>query len=463
MRKIMGTKQKNRREERRSRLTVENLEDRMVPSTYYTWDGATSDWNTGTNWTPNGLPGTGDTAYITSSLTSTIQLSADVTVDTLDIEAGFNSNLLDLNGHTLTVTGTGTLTGGTILVANNTGGHHDGTITFGSASTVTWGATWGTTDFDDTDGGAGTVNFNGTTTVSSGASSGLDMQSNLTVNGTLNWNTPLSLTGFTATSTIDGNNTGLVTVSGTGTMTVIGNGGTPIAILSGMTGNKANGVNDVTIAAGGNLNLTDAVTLKVSQPLMINGNVTVNNATTLGDVFGNVIVDGSCAILTADAGSTINSSVTMWSYGTMNCEDYASTLTAVTVNGNVNMVNNNDTVNIGANSDNSGDVSYVAGLVVNGNFDSGFTFGTMNLYMVKWSDLGTDYYQTAEIIVNGNQDTSGAGATLNQYWTGGLPSVYQSFDADFVSGTLAAGSWPVVNPATGFTGAWAGKTFQFSG
>lgn len=69
----------------------------------YTWNGSAGDglWNTAANWTPNGIPATGD--QVTLNGNESITFSGDVTVRYLYIFSGTNTSSLDLGGHTLTV------------------------------------------------------------------------------------------------------------------------------------------------------------------------------------------------------------------------------------------------------------------------------------------------------------------------------------------------------------------------
>lgn len=69
----------------------------------YTWNGSAGDnlWDTAENWTPNGIPATGD--QVTLNGNESITFSGDVTVRYLYIFSGTNTSSLDLGGHTLTV------------------------------------------------------------------------------------------------------------------------------------------------------------------------------------------------------------------------------------------------------------------------------------------------------------------------------------------------------------------------
>lgn len=79
--------------------------------TTYTWDGSSStDWNTAANWTPAAVPTSSDHVTL-ANVTNDPVLDADRTVNNLTLSAG---TLLDLGGHTLTVSGTATLNAGTV-------------------------------------------------------------------------------------------------------------------------------------------------------------------------------------------------------------------------------------------------------------------------------------------------------------------------------------------------------------
>ncbi len=87
--------------------------------TTYTWNGITStDWNTSTNWTPNGTPSPTDhVVIVTGSNQCTLPGNVDVT------NFSMTSGTLNVGANTLTVTGTfsalnGTITGTGNLFAN---------------------------------------------------------------------------------------------------------------------------------------------------------------------------------------------------------------------------------------------------------------------------------------------------------------------------------------------------------
>lgn len=100
-------------------------------ATSYTWVGTTStDWGTSTNWSPAGVPTTGDNITLGSGSGNQPVLDANRSIANITITA----RTLDLNGYTLTVTGTTTLTGGTI---------NNGLISFSNTTTTFGGTTFG--------------------------------------------------------------------------------------------------------------------------------------------------------------------------------------------------------------------------------------------------------------------------------------------------------------------------------
>lgn len=103
----------------------------LQAQTSYTWRGITStDWNTASNWNPAGVPTAIDNATIVTGSNNCV-LANDVAVTNLTITSG----TLNLNGHTLTTTGTVVANGG---VCNN--GTFNSTATFLTFGGTTFGA-----------------------------------------------------------------------------------------------------------------------------------------------------------------------------------------------------------------------------------------------------------------------------------------------------------------------------------
>lgn len=78
--------------------------------TNYTWNGGTdTDFATSTNWTPNGVPGSGDNITIVSTSNAPV-LDGNRTVNNLTMTSG----ILKLGGYDLTVDGTADMNGGEV-------------------------------------------------------------------------------------------------------------------------------------------------------------------------------------------------------------------------------------------------------------------------------------------------------------------------------------------------------------
>jgi hypothetical protein len=78
-------------------------------ATSYTWVGTTSSWNLSSNWSPSGIPDSADNVTISSGTNGPLLDQArKITNLTL------SSKTIDLNGYSLTVYGTATMTSGTV-------------------------------------------------------------------------------------------------------------------------------------------------------------------------------------------------------------------------------------------------------------------------------------------------------------------------------------------------------------
>lgn len=100
----------------------------LAGPSYFKWIGNESkDWQESKNWEPEGIPGTDDTVQIISG-SNTIELSSDVTVMMFTIE----SERVDLNGFTLTITGPAEFKGGEI---------NNGHLTDSGSSTIKFSGT----------------------------------------------------------------------------------------------------------------------------------------------------------------------------------------------------------------------------------------------------------------------------------------------------------------------------------
>lgn len=86
------------------------LVTQTMAQTSYTWNGSSStDFATAANWTPSGVPGSGDNITIVTTSNDPV-LDGNRTVNNLTLTNG----VFDLGGHTLTTDGTVALNGGTM-------------------------------------------------------------------------------------------------------------------------------------------------------------------------------------------------------------------------------------------------------------------------------------------------------------------------------------------------------------
>lgn len=99
--------------------------------TSYTWVGSTStDWGTASNWSPSGVPSSSDHIVLNTSSGNQPVLDASHNITNITVSAG----TLNLNGYNLTITGSTTLTGGTI---------NNGKAIFSNTTTAFGGTTFG--------------------------------------------------------------------------------------------------------------------------------------------------------------------------------------------------------------------------------------------------------------------------------------------------------------------------------
>lgn len=97
----MRTRAKNRYRVAVIAAAVAGVSATALAQTTYTWNGGSSDWNTATNWTPNGIPGApGDIVDITGSDGNPFA----VTYDYNGTASALNSLTVDLTGGTAAAT-----------------------------------------------------------------------------------------------------------------------------------------------------------------------------------------------------------------------------------------------------------------------------------------------------------------------------------------------------------------------
>lgn len=276
------------------------LTSNMASAADATWNGTSSDYNTGTNWNTSAVPGTGDTATFDNTATN-----QSVTFSSSPITVGgwtFNSGIYDFtigSGQHLTFDNAGIANNGANNV-DSTAITNNGRLDFygsssagsGNIDTVITTNSGGTTYIGDTASG-GNARFymygtgaldisgltnSGTTVGLFGGSGDIFLGSkNLTFGGT-------SVTGSfsgviqdggigggTGGSLTKGGSAGILTLSGANTYT----GGTTINGGTVVVGNNsAFGTGDVTMASGANIYIAGDYT--VANNFGLTGNTTFN-------------------------------------------------------------------------------------------------------------------------------------------------------------------------------------------
>jgi hypothetical protein len=334
--------------------------------------GAGTDFNTATNWNPNGVPQPCDNLTMTLTSGATITLSADATINNLTTSVSGNGNVfrLDVGTRSLTINGTASanVTSGNtntqmqINVGNSPGQIiYNGDATFAAAVSTTFPILGvGNT--------TGQVIFRGNVTFNAGA-------------GTSSGNTPAK-----------------IIFDAPGTQTITDNAGTAI-ILLGNTSTEIGSTNSPTVVVAGsasnfqpqgNLNVNGSSTLDLTTKTFnrsaSGGTFTLNSGTTLKLAAGTGGQTGSNFPLNYTT-STLNATSTVEYNGTV-----AQTIFATPSYGNL-IISNASTKTAGAA------VTVVNDLTIN----SGATFAastfTHNIGG-NWANNGTFTASTSTINFN---------------------------------------------------------------
>jgi len=455
------------------------------------WTGFTdTTWTNGGNWT-NSTPGTADIpGFDVAGATNQPTLDTDPTVAGLLMNATGN-NTLTLNGHTLTLTGIGTQSGGTISGTGTlslTGAAAftaSGSAVLGNGVTISTGGSGNTVtlsgvNFGGTITGAGGLITNGSVIVGGGASdytggttinagssvtlaanNALSSASALTVNGSLGLNgfsqtvTALSGSGsidlggfgltvgdatsttFSGTITSSG---GDLTKQGSGTLTLTGNnsysGGTDLTAGTIAVGhNNALGSGTLTMAGGTTLQAASSVSL--GNLIALSGNATVDtngNSLTLS----NVISGGANGLTKVGSGTLTLSGANTYTGAT------AVDAGTLVLNGSIA---GNATVASGATIMGTGTVG--GNLTVSGIIAPGNSIGTLNVTGNYTQNAGSTY--NVEVNAAGQSDKIAVtgSATLN----GGTVAV-QAANGSYQRNT----SYTIVTASGGVNGTYSSVT-----
>jgi hypothetical protein len=363
-----------------------------------TWDrgAGNNNWNSGNNWSPNGVPTADDDVTIPNDFDITVNTAA--VCASFTIAGGNRSNTITIsNTNSLTVTGA-------ITINNGTGSGDNKIINVGAGTLTAGSVTMNDTGADNIDSyisvSTGTINVSGNITMNGAVARN---QIVFTGAGTLNISATGTITGGTI-SKATGGYTALTsgTVNYNGSAQTIGAYNYYNLTLSG---NGAKTLQTATTSIGGNLTLSGATTTTTVGGLTIGGNLSIGNESAF-----NTAADYSLSVV----GTTTIGNGTS---GILNLGGWGGTKTFTGL----------VTVNSGGTWNNSGNlaVTFKGGITNNGTFNSG---------------SGTQTFDTNPQNLNGNINLSGAQTNFNANVTN--------------QGTLTltanvSGSGSIINASTG--------------
>ena len=293
-----------------------------VSAISYTWNGGSSTWNTPTNWTPNGTPGTGDDVTINSATPITITLGNATLVNTLSVSGG---STISFAGGTFAFTANSGLTfsGGTKISLTTTGAFTlgNGTATFnlsGNDASNYFTGTTGNGYLAVNNNSLGSINLyvdpvftwynfviqKGTTVLKSNCLTNRLGLSSLNSQKLVLFDNVVFTLNATGTSSLGLNSAGTagyVDASASGSkFTFNGNSGGGSSVFAGTNRIFANGaiVNNLEMATS-SVVLTPNTALKVNTLTLTNGNINnaTNNITVLNG--GTIIRSNQAALLGA--------------------------------------------------------------------------------------------------------------------------------------------------------------------
>ncbi len=226
----------------------------------YTWNGSvSSNWGNGSNWTPNGVPGSDDVVVLSN-------VGYNPIFDGTDAPSTFtiNSGTFDINGYNFAINGSATLNGGVLTNGTFTvNGSESQTCTIGSITTNSSCNLKITSESIIINGGTfnGSVNMTKTGTGTSSGSGGavFNYTTNISVNGggTLRINGGNTYNGIT-TFTVNGSSTLIpeYTSSSTynGVLNINNTGTGKISMAYSGNSNAFNKNINIRISAGGTVN-----------------------------------------------------------------------------------------------------------------------------------------------------------------------------------------------------------------
>ncbi|MFA6469683.1 MAG: hypothetical protein WCW35_12350 [Bacteroidota bacterium] len=428
-----------------------------------TWDGGGGDnnWNTGTNWSPDGVPTTSHDVTLNSANTINIDVDANtknLTISNagvvLTIQSGFslsvNGNFTLSNGTVNTVT-TFPSVSGTVSMSGGTIGYTAGGVQNISAQTY----------FNLTIGGSGTktalgiITINGDLSIGSGTTlndAGFQIVGNAGGTVTMAGSSALIL-GSAATATafpsdfiignvslnsasivtyasdqpqnIDVLNFGNLSSSGAGNRTL------PVAQTIGISGTFTPGTNSYTITSStidynstgsqtvanftyNNLTISGGGTTTLSANTSVEGNLSISGGTLDIETYtadrstsgGTLTIAAACTLRIGGSG-TIPANYTTHTFSSTSIIDFYGTSPTIPAGTyeNVNVSDSGTTLTLGGN------------VIIN------------NTIIVSSGTLDLSTY-TANRATSGGSLTLGSGATLRVGGTNSMPTNYSSYSLD---------------------------------
>jgi len=438
--------------------------------TSYTWNGSTnSDWNTASNWTPNGVPGNADQVTIGSTANDPV-LSANSAVADFSI----TSATLTLNGNTLTTSNSASFSGSTITsgTINASGASIDfGTSTFNATisaacedlffhgsvfnQSIDISKTGGSADFSS---GGNTFNAsaaftnNGSGVLVLGTSSGDVFNSAATfINNSGGFNPAYNSTGnqfnglltITNTASVDINFAlGSSAISQFNENIVVNNTGSGYILigangLSSLASGKAISIGSSGFNSGGLelLNLTQQGTAPIALTLGTAANLYIANSSVIN---GNLTIGGAQLLYLQN--STFNGTVTASAGSVRATSNVFNGITTLSMNGTDLGNNGGNTFNARVILNNNGPGPYWFGVANPDVFNSDLTLnatGSGSLLVGK-SSAGNLY--NGNVMVN---MSSSGGIWLNYETTGTGQGTNGTFNGNITVTSTSTGEFSI--------------------
>lgn len=431
------------------------------------WTGATSDYNTNTNWANNTVPASsGQSAIFAGTGSATVNVSSAMSPDSWTFNS--SSQSYSFTGSAVTFSAaTGIVdsaSGRTISIANAIGGVGGVTVNDATGTLLLTGA--------NTYSGATTISTGAT--LKAGSTTAFSSSSAFTVNGTLDLNGNNNSIGSLAGSGIVTNNSG----AGTATLTTNGNNQTTT-----FSGTLLDGTSPLALTVTGNGTLIlSGVNTYSGGTTIASGNIQVNDGGSIGT--GNVTNNGNLIFNHSDSitfGGNISGTGTVYQSGsgtlTLTGTNSYNGITSIGIG--TLAISSDSNVGAGAINLSNGTIAFTASSTITHNFDivSSGSFdtraNTVTLSgVIAFNSANTSFTKlgSGTLILTGNSTNNFNGpitisAGTLQFGNGGTSGILSgggnvvinitdnsvlAFDrSDTISGALISGSGSVVQLGSG--------------